>query len=54
LLRDVRADPHLTELLPVFEREGIVAIGFIPLVSGGRLLGKFMIYFDRPHELSAA
>jgi PAS domain S-box-containing protein len=53
LIGDVRADPHLTELLPVFEREGIVAIGFIPLVSSGRLLGKFMIYFDRPHELSA-
>jgi len=52
LLSDVRADPHLAELMPVFDKEGISAIGFIPLVSGGRLLGKFMIYFDKPHEVS--
>ena len=54
LLSDVRKEPHLAELMPVFEREGIAAIGFIPLVSGGRLLGKFMIYFDQPHEVSPA
>jgi len=52
LVSDVSKDPHLAELMPVFEREGIGAIGFIPLVSGGRLLGKFMIYFNRPHEVS--
>ncbi len=52
LISDVRADAHLVELMPVFEREGIGSIGFIPLVSGGRLLGKFMIYFDEPHEVA--
>jgi PAS domain S-box-containing protein len=52
LISAVRADEHLAALMPVFEREGIGSIGFIPLVSGGRLLGKFMIYFDQPHEVS--
>jgi PAS domain S-box-containing protein len=52
LVSDVRADAHLEDFLPVFEREGIASIGFIPLVSSGRLLGKFMIYFDEPHEVA--
>jgi PAS domain S-box-containing protein len=29
--------------------EGIGALAFIPLVANGRLIGKFMIYYDRPH-----
>ena len=49
LVPDVNADPHLTSLLPVLAAEGIRAVGFIPLVAGGRLHGKFMIYFDAPH-----
>jgi PAS domain S-box-containing protein len=49
LVPDVHADPHLTCLLPVLDAEGIRAVGFIPLVAGGRLHGKFMIYFDSPH-----
>jgi PAS domain S-box-containing protein len=52
LVSDVGKDPHLAELMPVLEREGIGSVGFIPLVSGGRLLGKFMIYFNRPHTVS--
>lgn len=52
LIEDVRQDPHLAELLPVFAREGIVGVGFIPLVAAGRLLGKFMIYFDAPHAVA--
>jgi len=28
--------------------EGIRAMSFIPLTYGGKLLGKFMVYFDRP------
>lgn len=30
--------------------EGIFAAGFIPLVANGKLIGKFMIYYDQPHE----
>ena len=52
LIEDVRNDPHLAELLPTFTSEGIVGIGFIPLVASGRLLGKFMIYFDAPHVVA--
>jgi hypothetical protein len=30
----------------LFRREGIGALAFIPLVSRGRLLAKFMVYYD--------
>ena len=30
--------------------EGIAALAFVPLVHGDRLLGKFMLYHDEPHE----
>jgi two-component sensor histidine kinase len=32
--------------------EGIRALGFIPLSSSGALIGKFMVYYDEPHEFS--
>jgi PAS domain S-box-containing protein len=54
LLPDVHDDSGLTSLWPVLDREGIRAVGFIPLVYGGRLLGKFMIYFDAPHVVQPA
>ncbi|HUR60489.1 MAG TPA: PAS domain S-box protein, partial [Opitutaceae bacterium] len=40
-------DPHLRA---VIEREGIKALAFIPLTYEKRLLGKFMVYFDRVHR----
>ncbi len=33
-------------------KEGINALAFVPLVRGGRLLGKFMLYRDTPHDWS--
>lgn len=30
--------------------EGIGAFAFIPLVSARRLIGKFMVYYDSPHQ----
>lgn len=39
-------------LIAVIRQEGIQALSFIPLMYGGRLLGKFMLYFDRPHSMS--
>ena len=36
----------------VIRREGIRALSFIPLTCGGRLIGKFMVYFDHPHVMS--
>lgn len=50
LVPDVRTDASLTELQGVFEREGIGALAFIPLRFGGRLLGKFMLYYGEPHS----
>jgi PAS domain S-box-containing protein len=41
-------EPHLKD---VVSREGIGALAFIPLTYGGRLLGKFMVYFDRPYTM---
>jgi PAS domain S-box-containing protein len=32
--------------------EGIRALGFIPLMANGALIGKSVIYFDAPHEFS--
>jgi len=52
LVPDVHADAELTGYVPLFRKERIGALGFIPLVSGGRLLGKFMVYYDRPRALS--
>jgi signal transduction histidine kinase/ActR/RegA family two-component response regulator len=50
---DVFADPALAPFAPVFRAEGVGALGFIPLVAQGELLGKFMLYYDKPHEFSA-
>ena len=49
LVPDVTCEPSLQQYLPVFARERIVALAFIPLVSVGRVVGKFMLYYDRPH-----
>jgi PAS domain S-box-containing protein len=53
LIADVALDPAMSSYLPVFEQEGIRALGFIPLVAGGKLLGKFMIYFAEPHAFTS-
>lgn len=40
------------ELQATVRGEGIEALVFIPLTDGGRLLGMFMLCFDRPRRLS--
>src|SRR5688500_512328 len=53
LVPNVNTDPSLTEALrQVVLGEGIRALAFIPIVYRGRLLGKFMLYFDRPHRFT--
>ncbi len=39
-------------LADVIRREGIRALSYIPLTSGGRLIGEFMVYFDLPYVMS--
>jgi PAS domain S-box-containing protein len=51
LVEDVEAAPELAALLPTIRAEGIRAMAFIPLVYQGRLLGKFMLYYDAPHRV---
>lgn len=41
------------ELRSTIEAEGIRALGFIPIVSYGRLVGKFMTYYDAPYDADA-
>ena len=47
---DVDTDPAMASYLSLFRSEGIRSLAFIPLVASGRLIGKFMVYYDRPHE----
>ncbi len=42
-------DEHLREVIAT---EGISALAFIPLVNQGRLLGKFMVYYNQPHAFT--
>ncbi len=39
-------------LKAVIQSEGIGALAFIPLISHGKLMGKFMTYFNSPHIFS--
>jgi PAS domain S-box-containing protein len=50
VVSDALADPALVALYPAFRNEGIRALAFIPLVARGILLGKFMVYWNEPHE----
>lgn len=34
------------------KKEGIAALAFIPLVENGKVIGKFMTYYERPHFYS--
>ncbi|MBL8063202.1 MAG: PAS domain S-box protein [Anaerolineales bacterium] len=52
LVPDAYQDSELESLYPVFKKEGIGALGFIPLTHQGRLLGKFMLYFDKAHPFT--
>jgi signal transduction histidine kinase/CheY-like chemotaxis protein len=51
MVPDVRVDASLEMYRQLFEAEGIRGLGFIPLTSRGRLLGKFMVYFAHPYTM---
>ncbi|HEX7072107.1 MAG TPA: GAF domain-containing protein, partial [Rhodothermales bacterium] len=52
LVPDVRKDADLRPFLDVIEKEGIRSLAFVPLRHEGRVLGKFMAYFNAPHVYS--
>jgi PAS domain S-box-containing protein len=54
IVPDVAQAPDLAALRPVIEAEGIQALAFVPLVHAGRLLGKFMLYYNQPRAFSPA
>ena len=47
---DVQADESLAAYRDLFRREGIGALGFVPLESGAGVFGKFMLYYAEPHS----
>ena len=53
LVSDVATAGGLPDYLAAAARaEGIAAKAFVPLVHGGRLLGRFVLYHDEPHDWS--
>ena len=52
LIADAAADEGLADFHALFRAEGIAALAFFPLTASGRLLGKFMVYYDHPRVLS--
>ena len=51
---DVTASDLPEPLKATVKTEGIAATAFIPLVEDGKLVGKFMAYYDAPHAFSQA
>lgn len=49
LVPDVEKDDKLHSYAGLFRREGIRALGFIPLLSPSGVIGKFMVYHNTPH-----
>jgi PAS domain S-box-containing protein len=49
---DVRKADFDEHLQSVIAAEGIRALAFLPITYEGRLLGKFMIYYDAPHHFT--
>jgi PAS domain S-box-containing protein len=52
LVSDAELDPALASYLPVFRAEGIRALGFFALTHRDRVIGKFMLYYDAPHDFT--
>jgi PAS domain S-box-containing protein len=53
-LADIEGAELPEQLKQVVRAEGIAALAFIPVTESGRLLGKFMAYFDAPHTFTDA
>jgi len=51
-IEDIGASGLSDTLKETIARENIAAVAFIPILVGGRLAGKFMAYYDRPHRFA--
>ncbi|MCB9667051.1 MAG: GAF domain-containing protein [Myxococcales bacterium] len=54
LIEDVETADGMAPYRELFRAEHIGALAFVPLVYRSRLLGKFMLYYARPHCFSSA
>jgi len=52
LVPDAAEAPELEALRETILGEGIRGLAFIPLVHRGRLMGKFMLYYNAPHTFT--
>jgi PAS domain S-box-containing protein len=52
IVRDVQTADLDDALKATIREEGIGALAFFPLMAGGGVIGKFMTYFDRPHQFA--
>ncbi|MCC6453592.1 MAG: PAS domain S-box protein [Caldilineaceae bacterium] len=52
LIPDVAQAENLGSLQQANLAEGIQAVAYIPLVDQGKLLGKFMLYYNEPHPFA--
>ena len=52
-LPDALADESLLAYRDALRQEGIGALAFLPLALDAGVFGKFMLYYDAPHECSA-
>ncbi|MCC7144335.1 MAG: GAF domain-containing protein [Candidatus Eisenbacteria bacterium] len=52
VIPDALDEPSLAGLIDVVRNEGVRSLSFIPLVHEGRLLGKFMLYWDEVYAPS--
>ncbi|MGB8983755.1 MAG: PAS domain S-box protein [Anaerolineales bacterium] len=49
---DIRSADLSDSLKAVIQEEGIGSLVFIPLLLNAKLIGKFMVYFNAPHDCS--
>ena len=49
---DVATDPAMADFRDVARAEGFAALVAMPLLVKGRIIGKCMLYFDEPRQLS--
>ena len=52
VVSDVTQDAGLAALLPIIRAERISGMAFIPLEAAEGVIGKFMLYFPEPRDLS--
>ena len=50
LIPDSEKDTALANYQEIFRAEKICALGFFPLNYRDRVIGKFMVYYDEPHQ----